>query len=77
MNSTSSGGRRRPTRPPLDDTAIFSEEEKASAAFRNWELYFLGGSTGWFDEANMQPYVLMKDIFAPLRGTSITASVQT
>ena len=44
---------RNPNPPPLDDPSIFMEEVKAFAAFRNWEFYFPGGSTGWLDQANI------------------------
>ena len=48
--------------PPLDDTSIFTDEVKAFKAFQNKEFYFPGGSTGWYDQANMQPDVLIEDI---------------
>ena len=51
-----------PSPPPLDDANIFTEEVKAFKAFQNQELYFPGGSTGWYDQANMQPDVLTEDI---------------
>merc|ERR1719401_3362181 len=51
-----------PSPPPLDDASIFTEEVKAFKAFQNQEFYFPGGSTGWFDQANIQPDVLIEDI---------------
>merc|ERR1712127_314877 len=50
------------TPPPLDDTLIFTEEVKAFKSFKNKEVYCGGGSTGWYDQANMQPDVLTEDI---------------
>ena len=51
-----------PSQLPLDNATIFTDEVKAFKASQNQEFYFPGGSTGWFDQANIQPDVLIEDI---------------
>jgi hypothetical protein len=57
-----------PSAPPLDDTSIFTDEVKNFKAYVNQQVYYPGGSVGWFDQAYIQPDVLIED-FCDLAGT--------
>ena len=48
-----------PNPPPLDDTSIFTDEIKAFKSYMNGQFYYPGGSTGWFDQAYIQPGKVM------------------
>ncbi len=41
--------------PPLDDDTVFTDEIKSFKAYVNQQIYYPGGSVGWFDQAYIQP----------------------
>lgn len=44
-----------PNAPPLNDDTVFTEAIKSFKAYVNQQIYYPGGSTGWFDQAYIQP----------------------
>ena len=53
---------------PINDATIFTDEVKAFKSFVGGELYDTNGGVGWFDQAYIQPDVLIED-FCDLSGT--------